>query len=248
MRAENATDGSRRWLCKCDCGNEKVVFAYNLHSGDVKSCGCAQYRGLRPPKRVILQTGDRFGRLVVKNFAGVRQVSPKSTRRVYLCSCDCGNEVEIPGSQLRSGGTFSCGCLREESRKRSSETRWRKVRGNVPLTPRNKAERDKFGRLTHLIRQRDNFTCVLCDHSRSKLPVHHIKPWSKYPKLRFEQANLATLCEKCHIDAHDGNAGKVAGRVNARIAKILSARVALKPRIVFPSETPVATISKKGAV
>lgn len=28
------------WLCKCDCGNEKIVSGHNLRSGRTKSCGC----------------------------------------------------------------------------------------------------------------------------------------------------------------------------------------------------------------
>lgn len=32
--------GSRKWLCKCDCGNETVVDQYHLSSGHTKSCGC----------------------------------------------------------------------------------------------------------------------------------------------------------------------------------------------------------------
>ena len=30
-----------RYLCGCDCGQEKVVYRLNLTSGDTKSCGCA---------------------------------------------------------------------------------------------------------------------------------------------------------------------------------------------------------------
>lgn len=29
-----------KWLCKCDCGNEKIVKSGNLKNGHVKSCGC----------------------------------------------------------------------------------------------------------------------------------------------------------------------------------------------------------------
>lgn len=28
------------WLCKCDCGNEKIIKAKNLKSGTTQSCGC----------------------------------------------------------------------------------------------------------------------------------------------------------------------------------------------------------------
>ena len=29
----------------------------------------------------------------------------------WLCKCDCGNEVAVSGSNLRTGHTQSCGCL-----------------------------------------------------------------------------------------------------------------------------------------
>lgn len=29
-----------KWLCKCDCGNEKIVTGKPLRNGHVKSCGC----------------------------------------------------------------------------------------------------------------------------------------------------------------------------------------------------------------
>ena len=28
------------WLCRCECGNEKVIWSGHLTSGDAKSCGC----------------------------------------------------------------------------------------------------------------------------------------------------------------------------------------------------------------
>lgn len=29
-----------KWLCKCDCGNEKYILRHDLISGNTKSCGC----------------------------------------------------------------------------------------------------------------------------------------------------------------------------------------------------------------
>lgn len=33
-------DGKVKWLCRCDCGNTKVVCGQDLKSGSTKSCGC----------------------------------------------------------------------------------------------------------------------------------------------------------------------------------------------------------------
>lgn len=32
------------WLCKCDCGNEKIIRGDSLKQGLTNSCGCLQKR------------------------------------------------------------------------------------------------------------------------------------------------------------------------------------------------------------
>lgn len=32
--------GHRRWLCRCACGTERVLFGSNLRNHTTKSCGC----------------------------------------------------------------------------------------------------------------------------------------------------------------------------------------------------------------
>lgn len=39
-RAENDKVGQALWHCFCDCGNEIIVFGWNLRTGNTKSCGC----------------------------------------------------------------------------------------------------------------------------------------------------------------------------------------------------------------
>ena len=36
----NGKSGEPRWLCKCECGAEKIVFGKNLRQGYTRSCGC----------------------------------------------------------------------------------------------------------------------------------------------------------------------------------------------------------------
>lgn len=42
QRVANGKGRQTRWLCRCDCGNESVVFASNLVHGMTKSCGCTR--------------------------------------------------------------------------------------------------------------------------------------------------------------------------------------------------------------
>ena len=39
-RAEKTKGGKICWLCRCDCGNERIIESGNLVSGASKSCGC----------------------------------------------------------------------------------------------------------------------------------------------------------------------------------------------------------------
>jgi len=53
---------------------------------------------------------QRFGRLVVLSQCPERV----SNNIVWVCRCDCGNEVKVMGKSLRYGTTKSCGCLQKE--------------------------------------------------------------------------------------------------------------------------------------
>lgn len=105
------------WLCKCDCGNEKIVASQDLKSGHTKSCGCipTKTKGVG----LIDLVGKRFGKLVViertEDYMYINKsritVSPR-----WLCKCDCGNIAIVQGGNLRSGNTTNCGCEKNNSK------------------------------------------------------------------------------------------------------------------------------------
>ena len=113
---ENRSGNSIMWLCRCDCGNEVEVSASKLQSKHTRSCGClrkeisAESIAKLGAESAIDFTGQRFDRLVA-----IRPTENRSGSSVmWLCHCDCGNEVEVSAGKLQSKHTRSCGCLRKE--------------------------------------------------------------------------------------------------------------------------------------
>lgn len=61
-------------------------------------------------KRVKDITGQKFGMLVVEEFAGT---DPKFGTALWKCRCDCGSEKIVRSRALISGDIVSCGCKRK---------------------------------------------------------------------------------------------------------------------------------------
>jgi hypothetical protein len=57
--------------------------------------------------------GQRFGRLTVVANAGTPRGSTQR-RRAWFCRCDCGTELILPQTNLKTGNTKSCGCYNVE--------------------------------------------------------------------------------------------------------------------------------------
>lgn len=58
---------------------------------------------------------QKFGRLRALNYE-----YSKHKKHYWKCECDCGNNVIVCASQLSSGKTKSCGCLRKEVAKQTA--------------------------------------------------------------------------------------------------------------------------------
>lgn len=94
----------RRYICRCDCGNEVPVKVDSLRSGNTKSCGCLKSK--TPPPKFKDLTGKRYGRLVVieRSYEKAR-----NNHSFWLCKCDCGNTRIADSADLHNGVTTNCG-------------------------------------------------------------------------------------------------------------------------------------------
>jgi hypothetical protein len=82
------------------------VEGYRIASGKIQSCGCSRKNQLAKDL-----TGQRFGRLTA-----IRRLDrKKGSCYLWLCRCDCGQEIVVRGQLLRKGSTRSCGCYRKMS-------------------------------------------------------------------------------------------------------------------------------------
>lgn len=97
----------REYLCKCDCGKEKVYRGSTLTSGKVIGCGCMQgkqNKGRTYDEVAKSRVGERHNSLVI--------IDIERGKRGYLmvCKCDCGNVVKRVYSDIKNNRVKSCGC------------------------------------------------------------------------------------------------------------------------------------------
>lgn len=62
-------------------------------------------------------TGMKFGRLIVIKREENHITPSGQMQTMWLCKCDCGNEVIINGQSLKNGVSQSCGCFKKEFNK-----------------------------------------------------------------------------------------------------------------------------------
>lgn len=92
--------GSKKWVCKCDCGNIVSIFGSSLRQGSPRNCGCAPNASA-----ILIPIGTRFSHLVVTKMCNDRRVG----QTFWECLCDCGKTVKAPGGDLRRGYRKKCG-------------------------------------------------------------------------------------------------------------------------------------------
>ena len=99
-----------RWLCRCSCGNEKIITSYALRNGTSKSCGHST-TGFHDI------TGQTFNEWTVLRRSETKTTSGST---LWVCQCSCGTIAEVGYYQLIKGLSKSCGCKANEVRKQTT--------------------------------------------------------------------------------------------------------------------------------
>ena len=178
--------------------------------------------------KLLISRGNkpRRGRVVSCAYCGERvYLRLSSLRKHNYCSVHCHNKHQLKGnalvcivcgtqyyrspSQIRLRGSNYC----------SNECKW-SVLAKSQLGDKNSQWADGVSTENHRLRaskrwrawrgsvfERDNWSCQTCGarsgHGASIiLHPHHIKPFAKYPELRFELSNGVTQCLSCHKAIH----------------------------------------------
>lgn len=111
------------WLCRCICGNKKIVFGGNLNSGHTISCGC---------KKGFLKHGEnKIGKRTVEyqTLAGILQrcLNPKS--KAYKWYGGVGIRVCDEWNSMKKFSAFLA-CVGRKPVGKYSLDRWPNKNGN----------------------------------------------------------------------------------------------------------------------
>jgi hypothetical protein len=177
-----------------ECGTEFQAKPYK----EWKFCSMVCYRKSRKgvfltPSRPCLLCGKPVRGSHHEKYCSHKCLSKaqESSRGRHLKCASCGKDFRAYDSQI-DAKYCSRKCFFAHNRGKN-HPRWN---GGVLRGKHNGATYDTWR--TEVF-ERDDFTCQECGLRGTYLYAHHIRPWAKYPELRFEISNGVTLCKECHI-------------------------------------------------
>jgi hypothetical protein len=198
---ERDVQKGRYWKCKCDCGNIKSIYVYDVVGGKTKSCGCTTFKQrfkTRINKLISIMVGKKFSKLTVLNFSCIR-----NGKSYWKCKCDCDNEVIVSMNNLKSGAIKSCGCLRTNKYK-SGEAGLRKIYLNYKKSA--KKEGHKFELTLKEFKDITSKVCAYC--GIEPLTVSATERSKKIKIIKY------TLYKYNGIDRIDSSKGYEKGNIN----------------------------------
>ena len=150
----------------------------------------------------------RYGFMYVLFYEGVN----KHQKSMFCCLCArCGAiKHNVIGSNLISGGTKTCGCVKElngsglkDWHRAAQPSDYHTWKGGVTSEYEQVRKSKIYTDWRTQVFERDTYTCQKCGQSPSgKLNAHHIEAFAGNPELRTDISNGITFCKVCHKDFH----------------------------------------------
>lgn len=160
---------------KCEKTFETRPYLVKIGKGKYCSSNCyweAKVGSTRESKKTKKFSCIICGKVFCRYFAHLK----KSRLGEYYCSRKCVGKAN--GKRLNGSGHWN----------------WK---GGISPRSLNTVEYKEWRRKVF---ERDGFKCVWCGYDKGRiLEADHIKPWSKFPELRFDINNGRTLCKPCHM-------------------------------------------------
>ena len=172
IKREENRNGRIMWLCKCDCGNERVVRGEHLKNGSIKSCGCLQKEIARETRKGITVTEETKRKL--SELHKDKPLSEKHKQKLSKSKYGKYRGKESPN--------YNPDLTDEERQDRRLQ--------------------EGYDEWCYKVKEQANFICDCCGKRGGELCSHHLNNYRDYLEERLNIDNGVCLCRSCHKEFH----------------------------------------------
>ena len=198
-------------ICKT-CKKEFYKFPSAIQHGEGKFCSQkCHYKSCKKRIKLICNFCQKeyYHYLSAKRKFCSRKCAVKGKKRTFnsvirICEI-CNEKFRVQKHLLRKKRGIYCSrkcytIAQETLSKYKGENHPSWKGGVAPLHQKGRGAW-KYRKWKKAVLERDKFTCQKCN-IQNDLIAHHVKGWTKYPKLRYIISNGLTVCHNCHWDIH----------------------------------------------
>jgi hypothetical protein len=185
-------------LCEEGFSNEKIA----LITGKGSASSVARFlkkHNINKINRIKYLTGERFGKLLVKEYLSTHRYKDGGTYHVYNCECDCGNNFSVRSCNLKNGHSTRCSKCKSEHLHNKNST------GKIPSSIKLGAKyRSKYFGREYNITDEYLYNLFLSQNSRC---------YFTNVELHFTNTHMNRKYSTASLDRIDNSLGYIEGNV-----------------------------------